>query len=82
MEYGGLEIVKVLNGHSGCQVELCRVGAQHFIRKVAKDAAYSPRLIRQIEKQQRLSQIIPVPAVLSTNFDEIPARYTLSLIHI
>lgn len=75
-----MEIVKVLNGHSGCQVELCRDGPDHFIRKIAKDAGYSPRLIRQIEKQQRLSAIIPVPAVLSTNFEEIPARYTMEYI--
>jgi aminoglycoside phosphotransferase (APT) family kinase protein len=64
------ETIQALKGHSGCQVELCRRGRVHFVRKLSASRAYNARLLSQIEKQRRLSRFIPVPAIISHDVED------------
>ncbi|MGU3546910.1 phosphotransferase [Methylobacterium sp. A52T] len=60
-------LVQTLKGHSGCQVQLLRLGDNYLVRKVSASSDYNPRLIRQFKKQQRLSAIAPVARVFATD---------------
>jgi aminoglycoside phosphotransferase (APT) family kinase protein len=73
-------IVKKLNGHSGCEVDLCKTDAGYFIRKTSPGYSYNARLIRQAEKQERISGLIPVPAVLSSSFDKAVVFYDMEYV--
>ena len=74
------EIVRKLNGHSGCEVDLCRDQTRHFIRKSSPSKSYGPRLMRQAEKQIQLGAVIPVPEVLQTYFDGLPVSYDMEFV--
>lgn len=41
-----------IKGHSGCRIEICRSGAQTFVRKSAGRTDYRNRLLNQIKKQE------------------------------
>lgn len=60
-------LVQNLRGHSGCKVQLLRFGDSYFVRKVSASTDYNTRLVRQVEKQQRLGAIAPVARVLATD---------------
>jgi len=75
------QIVKKLSGHSGCEVELWEAKSAYFVRKISPGKAYNPRLIRQAEKQLRLSKHIPLPVILSTKFDDVMASYEMEFVH-
>lgn len=64
-----------VEGHSGCRIEVVETPEMLTVVKSA-DAAYSPRLLRQAQKQReaasRLYQHIRVPKIL--NIEEIPGE--------
>jgi aminoglycoside phosphotransferase (APT) family kinase protein len=66
------DLIKNLKGHSGCQVQLLRFDDLYLVRKTSASQNYNPRLLRQIEKQQRLESLVAVPRVIKvTTSDEL-----------
>lgn len=78
---GNVQVVKRFNGHSGCEVDLCKIGNDYFVKKTAPTASYAQRLVRQAEKQARLSTLIPVPKILRTSFESPSVSYDMEFVH-
>jgi aminoglycoside phosphotransferase (APT) family kinase protein len=74
------EIIKKLTGHSGCDVELYKDRQNYFIRKSSPAPSYAPRLVQQAEKQRRLASVIPVPAIVRTQFEMQPISFDMEFI--
>ena len=64
------EEIRVLAGHSGARVTLCRRGSSSIVRKRAANPEANARLIRQVEKQRLLTAHgIAFPRVLTQGTD-------------
>lgn len=74
------ELIRVLKGHSGCKVILCKSSSGYFVRKSSEDQGYLVRFRNQIGKQIALSEIIPLPKVLDVCDGESELSYTMEFI--
>lgn len=75
------QFVKNLNGHSGCLIELYKDGSNYFVRKSSTSRQYDRRLALQIEKQQRICEIIPLPRVIASSNQEFPCWFEMEFVH-
>jgi aminoglycoside phosphotransferase len=72
----GVEEIRVLTGHSGAHVALCRSGEASLVRKRAGTPAANARLTRQADKQRLLAAHgIPLPRVLAEGIDAAGLAY-------
>lgn len=70
-----------LAGHSGASVTLVTRGSEQRVRKLAKGAAESPRLLRQMRMQQSAHQAgIRTPAIISSGMDGDRAFFEMEYI--
>lgn len=70
-----------LAGHSGASVILVTRGSEQRVRKLAKGAAESPRLLRQMRRQQSAHQAgLRTPAIISSGMDGDRAFFEMEYI--
>jgi len=70
------EEVRVLTGHSGARVTLCKRGAASIVRKCAASSAGNARLMRQADKQRSLAAHgLAFPRVIAQGTDASGVAY-------
>jgi hypothetical protein len=64
-------IVKKLNGHSGCNIELIKEKDLFFVRKSSTKKSYNKRLEKQMLKQSLFSSSkIKTPIIYKTGYNK------------
>lgn len=75
------QIIRKLNGHSGCEIDLRRSDDRYFVLKSSLSPAYGPRLLKQAEKQTRLAKLIPMPSVFDISHKDGVYSFKMDFVH-